>query len=68
VDLLVVQGAVALPQIRAGKIKALANPSATRSASMLDIPTAEGRDRKMVADHQGRRHRRAGAVSADRYG
>lgn len=41
VDLLVVQGAVALPQIRAGKIKALANLSATRSASMPDIPTSD---------------------------
>src|SRR5258706_319186 len=41
VDLLVVQGAVALPQIRAGKIKVLANLSATRSASMPDIPTAD---------------------------
>jgi tripartite-type tricarboxylate transporter receptor subunit TctC len=41
VDLLVVQGAVALPQVRAGKIKALANLSATRSASMPDIPTAD---------------------------
>ena len=41
VDLLVGQGAVALPQIRAGKIKALANLSATRSASMPDIPTAD---------------------------
>src|SRR6476646_4206603 len=41
VDLLVVQGAVALPQIRAGKIKPLANLSAQRSASMPDIPTAE---------------------------
>ena len=41
VDLLVVQGAVALPQIRAGKIKALANLSPTRSASMPDIPTAD---------------------------
>jgi tripartite-type tricarboxylate transporter receptor subunit TctC len=41
VDLLVVQGAVALPQIRAGKIKALANLSAQRSASMSDIPTAD---------------------------
>src|SRR5437879_4832973 len=41
VDLLVVQGAVALPQIRAGKIKALANLSAARSASMPDIPTAD---------------------------
>jgi len=41
VDLLVVQGAVALPQISAGKIKALANLSAARSASMPDIPTAD---------------------------
>ena len=41
VDLLVVQGAVALPQIRAGKIKALANLSPQRSASMLDIPTSD---------------------------
>ncbi len=41
VDLLVVQGAVALPQIRAGKIKALANLSAQRSASMSEIPTAD---------------------------
>jgi tripartite-type tricarboxylate transporter receptor subunit TctC len=41
VDLLVVQGAAALPQIRAGKIKALANLSATRSASMPDIPTSD---------------------------
>jgi tripartite-type tricarboxylate transporter receptor subunit TctC len=41
VDLLVVQGAVALPQIRAGKIKALANLSPQRSASMADIPTSD---------------------------
>jgi len=41
VDLLVVQGAVALPQISGGKIKALANLSPTRSASMPDIPTAD---------------------------
>jgi len=41
VDLLVVQGAVALPQIRGGKIKALANMSPQRSASMSDIPTAD---------------------------
>src|SRR6266852_1582857 len=41
VDLLVVQGAVALPQIRAGKIKALANLSPRRSASMPDIPTSD---------------------------
>lgn len=41
VDLLVVQGAVALPQIRAGKIKAIANLSVSRSASMPDIPTAD---------------------------
>ena len=136
VDLLVVQGAVALPQIRAGKIKALANLSPQRSASMPDIPTAdetgvpglymsgwfgfwapkgtpkdiiaklnaatvealadpaiqkrftelgldvaprdaadagrtgrvpEGRDRQMVADHQVGRHRRAGAVTGERW-
>ena len=41
VDLLVVQGAVALPQIRAGTIKALANLSPQRSASMPDIPTSD---------------------------
>ncbi len=41
VDLLVVQGAVALPQIRGGKIKAIANLSAQRSASMPDIPTSD---------------------------
>jgi tripartite-type tricarboxylate transporter receptor subunit TctC len=41
VDLLVVQGAVALPQIGGGKIKALANLSPQRSASMPDIPTAD---------------------------
>src|SRR6187551_804854 len=41
VDLLVVQGAVALPQIRAGKIKAIANLSPQRSSSMPDIPTAD---------------------------
>ncbi len=41
VDLLVVQGAAALPQIRAGKIKALANLSPQRSTSMPDIPTAD---------------------------
>jgi len=43
VDLLVVQGAVSLPQVRAGTIKAIANLSPQRSASMPDIPTsAEG--------------------------
>jgi tripartite-type tricarboxylate transporter receptor subunit TctC len=43
VDLLVVQGAVSLPQVRGGTIKAIANLSAERSASMPDIPTsAEG--------------------------
>ena len=41
VDLLIVQGAVALPQIRGGKIKAIANLSPQRSASMPDIPTAD---------------------------
>jgi tripartite-type tricarboxylate transporter receptor subunit TctC len=41
VDLLVVQGAVALPQIRGGTIKAIANLSPQRSASMPDIPTSD---------------------------
>jgi tripartite-type tricarboxylate transporter receptor subunit TctC len=41
VDLLVVQGAVALPQVRAGTIKAIANLSPKRSASMPDIPTSD---------------------------
>lgn len=41
VDLLVVQGAVALPQIRSGRIKAIANLSPQRSASMPDIPTSD---------------------------
>jgi tripartite-type tricarboxylate transporter receptor subunit TctC len=43
VDLLVVQGAVSLPQVRAGAIKAIANLSPQRSDSMPEIPTsAEG--------------------------
>jgi tripartite-type tricarboxylate transporter receptor subunit TctC len=41
VDLLVVQGAAALPQVRAGTIKAIANLSPRRSASMPDIPTSD---------------------------
>jgi tripartite-type tricarboxylate transporter receptor subunit TctC len=41
VDLLLVQGAVALPQVRAGTIKALVNLSAQRSPSMPDIPSAD---------------------------
>jgi tripartite-type tricarboxylate transporter receptor subunit TctC len=41
VDLLVVQGAVALPQVRGGTIKAIANLSPQRSVSMPDIPTSD---------------------------
>jgi tripartite-type tricarboxylate transporter receptor subunit TctC len=41
VDLLLVQGAVALPQVRAGTIKALAELSPQRSASMPDIASAD---------------------------
>jgi tripartite-type tricarboxylate transporter receptor subunit TctC len=41
VDLLVVQGAVALPQVRGGTIKAVVNLSPNRSASMPDIPTSD---------------------------
>ena len=40
VDLLVVQGAIALGQVRSGTIKAIANLSPQRSASMPDIPTS----------------------------
>ncbi len=41
VDLLLVQGAVALPQVRAHTIKALVNLSSRRSPSMPDIPNAD---------------------------
>jgi tripartite-type tricarboxylate transporter receptor subunit TctC len=41
VDLLVVQAAVALPQVQAGTVKALANLSPKRSPSMPDIPTSD---------------------------
>jgi tripartite-type tricarboxylate transporter receptor subunit TctC len=41
VDLLIIQGAAALPQVRAGTIKAIANLSPQRSASMPDIPTSD---------------------------
>jgi tripartite-type tricarboxylate transporter receptor subunit TctC len=41
VDLLVVQGAVALPQVRGRTIKAIVNLSPNRSASMPDIPTSD---------------------------
>jgi tripartite-type tricarboxylate transporter receptor subunit TctC len=41
VDLLLVQGAVALPQVRAGAIKALVNLAPRRSPSMPDIPSAD---------------------------
>src|SRR5262245_25729698 len=41
VDLLVVQAAAALPQVRAGTIKAIANLSPRRSAAMPDIPTSD---------------------------
>jgi len=41
VDLLVVQGAAALPQVRGGTIKAIANLSPQRSSSIPDIPTSD---------------------------
>ena len=41
VDLLVVQAAVALPQVQAGKIKAIANLSPRRSPAMPEIPTSD---------------------------
>ena len=36
-----VQGAVALPQVRGGTIKSIVNLSPNRSASMPDIPTSD---------------------------
>jgi tripartite-type tricarboxylate transporter receptor subunit TctC len=41
VDLLVAQGAVTLPQIRAGAIKAIVNMSPQRSGAIPDIPTSD---------------------------
>jgi tripartite-type tricarboxylate transporter receptor subunit TctC len=41
VDLLVIQAAAALPQVRAGTIKAIANMSPRRSAAVPDIPTSD---------------------------
>jgi tripartite-type tricarboxylate transporter receptor subunit TctC len=41
VDLMVVQAAAALPQVRGGNIKAIANLSPQRSVSMPDIPTSD---------------------------
>jgi tripartite-type tricarboxylate transporter receptor subunit TctC len=41
VDLLVGQGAVTLPQVRAGAIKPIVNMSPQRSAAMPDIPTSD---------------------------
>lgn len=41
VDLMVAQAAVLLPQVRAGTIKALANLSPRRSATIPDIPTSD---------------------------
>jgi len=41
VDLLVVQAAAALPHVRAGAIKALANLSPRRSPAVPDIPTSD---------------------------
>ena len=40
VDLLVVQAAAALPQMRAGTVKAIANLSPQRSAAIPEIPTS----------------------------
>ena len=41
VDLMVVQSAAALPQVRGGTIKAIANLSPERSPSIPDIPTSD---------------------------
>jgi tripartite-type tricarboxylate transporter receptor subunit TctC len=41
VDVMIVQAAAALPQVRAGTIKAIANLAPRRSAAIPDIPTAD---------------------------
>jgi tripartite-type tricarboxylate transporter receptor subunit TctC len=41
VDLAVLQAAVSMPQMQAGTVKALANLSPTRSASLPEIPTSD---------------------------
>jgi tripartite-type tricarboxylate transporter receptor subunit TctC len=41
IDLLVVQAAAALPQVRAGTLKVFANMSPTRSVVVPDIPTSD---------------------------
>jgi len=41
VDLLVVQAAVALPQVQAGTIKSIVNLSPRRSPALPDIPTSD---------------------------
>jgi tripartite-type tricarboxylate transporter receptor subunit TctC len=41
VDLMILQAAAAMPQVRAGTIKALANLSPQRSGAIPDIPTAD---------------------------
>ena len=39
IDLLMVQTAAALPRMRAGTVKAIANLSPQRSAAISDVPT-----------------------------
>jgi tripartite-type tricarboxylate transporter receptor subunit TctC len=41
IDLLVIQAAAAMPQVRAGTVKAFANLSASRSPVVPDIPSAD---------------------------
>jgi tripartite-type tricarboxylate transporter receptor subunit TctC len=41
VDVMIVQAAAAMPQVRAGTIKAIANMSPQRSAAVPDIPTSD---------------------------
>src|SRR5580704_14728921 len=41
VDLMIAQGAVTLPQVRAGALKAIVNLSPQRSPSIADIPAAD---------------------------
>jgi tripartite-type tricarboxylate transporter receptor subunit TctC len=41
VDLMIAQGAVTLPQVRAGALKAIVNMSPQRSPSIPEIPTSD---------------------------
>ena len=64
IDLLVVQAAAALPRMRAGTVKAIANLSPQRSAAIPDIPTSgEGGVARLLHDRLVRVFRPQGNAS-----